>query len=130
MIDTYNTSGGGMFRLKKIDLLSVAIYSFIMYFILSLLFIIPMSMVFTMINRLMPGMMGQEQPTLFPFFSGIFLVILPVIYSFFGTIMNVIIALAYNLISIKLGGLKFSIEKISDYDDSDKNNNDESRNMF
>jgi hypothetical protein len=79
----------------------------------------------------MPGMMGQEQPTLFPFFSGIFLVILPLIYSFFGTVMNVIIALAYNLISIKLGGLKFSVEEISDYGDSEDDNiHDEGRNMF
>ena len=125
-----------MFQLKKIDLLSVTIYSFIMYLILSLLFMVPMGMFYTMMNRLMPGMIGGEgQPSMFPFFGGFFFIILPVIYAFFGTIMNVIIALAYNLVSIKLGGLKFTVEKIGEFEEIHKpdepgNNDDEGRNMF
>ena len=123
-----------MFQLKKIDLGSVAIYSFILYLILSLLFMIPTWMFYTMVNRLMPGMMGgQGQPSMFPFFGGFFFIILPSIYAFFGTIMNLIIAIAYNLISLKLGGLRFTVEKIGEFEDTKtppKTNNDEGRNMF
>ncbi|HKJ30696.1 MAG TPA: hypothetical protein VKA34_02660, partial [Balneolales bacterium] len=105
-----------MFQLKKIDLGSVAIYSFILYLILSLLFMIPTWMFYTMVNRLMPGMMGsQGQPSIFPFLSGFFFIILPIIYAFFGTIMNLIIAIAYNLISLKLGGLRFTVAKIDEF---------------
>lgn len=120
-----------MYQLKKIDLLTLAIYSFILYLILSLLFMIPMGMFYTMVNRLMPEMTGQQNTMLFPFFNGIFFIILPIIYSFFGTIMNVIIALIYNLVSIKLGGIKFSVEKVIEIEKNEETKNrDQGRNMF
>jgi hypothetical protein len=37
---------------------------------------------------------------------------MPIIYSVMGTIMNTIIALIYNLLSLKLGGIKLSLRKI------------------
>jgi hypothetical protein len=37
---------------------------------------------------------------------------MPIFYAVFGTIVNIIIVLCYNLLSLKLGGIKFNLEKI------------------
>jgi hypothetical protein len=100
-----------MYQLKKIDLPTVALYSFLMLFILGLLFILPFGLLFTIIGNSIPELYGPEMGVV-SFFSGIFLLILPAIYALFGTLLNVVIVLCYNLLSTKLGGIKFDLNKI------------------
>lgn len=109
-----------MYRLKKIDLATVAIYSFIMLFILSLLFVIPFGIIIAIINTVVPenAFPTHYGPNPFFLFGGIFIFILPVFYAVFGTIVNVLIALCYNLLSIKLGGIKLSLKKIGELEES------------
>ena len=100
-----------MYKLKRIDIGTVALYSFIMLLILSLLFILPFGILVIIINKFIPSS-GQPEPNLFNMFGGLFIIIMPIFYAVFGTIMNVLIALCYNLLSLKFGGIKFEVIKL------------------
>ena len=107
-----------MYQLKKIDLGTVAIYSLIMLFIISFLFTLPFGLMFSVISKLIP----QNEPELsgiFPMFGVLFIFILPIFYSVVGTAINVLIALCYNLLSIKLGGIKFDLKKLGNVEQLD-----------
>ncbi len=104
-----------MYQLRKINLGSVAIYSFILIFILGLLIMLP----FGLINMFIASFAPREFPPphfIFPFGAGvIFYLFFPVIYAIMGSIFNVILAWIYNLISAPLGGIKFDLEKIGTF---------------
>ena len=102
-----------MYQLKKIDIGTVALYSFLMFLILGLLILIPFGLFFSIMSSLLPER-GGIQSEAFPFFGGIFIILIPIFYAVFGTIMNVLIVLFYNLLSLKLGGIKFNLEKIEE----------------
>lgn len=104
-----------MYRVNKIDLPTVALYSFMMLFILSLLFMLPFGLILSIIGNSIPDMEGMEMGFL-SFFSGVFLLVIPIGYAVFGTIINVIIVLCYNLLSSKLGGIKIDLKKIGQLD--------------
>ena len=102
-----------MFQIKKIDIGSVALYSFIMFLILGLLIFLPIGLMFSIISKFIPDT-GELDTSVFNIFSGIFIIIIPIFYAIFGTIMNVIIVFIYNLISKKFGGIKLSIQKLGE----------------
>lgn len=102
-----------MFQIKKIDIGSVALYSFIMFLILGLIVFLPMGLMFSLISSFIPDN-GEFNYGILPIFSGIFIIIIPLFYAVFGTIMNVIIVFIYNLISMKFGGIKLTVEKIGE----------------
>jgi hypothetical protein len=104
-----------MYQLRKIDLGTVALFSFLMYLILSLIFFLPFGIFMSIITNFLPDT-GQPQMHIFRFFGGIFIVLIPIFYAVVGTIINVIISLCYNLLSIKLGGIRFSLEKYGQVD--------------
>ena len=99
-----------MFQIKKIDVASVALYSFIMFLILGLLIFLPLGLMFSLISSFIPDS-GEFDSEMLPIFSGIFIIIIPIFYAVFGTIMNVIIVFIYNLLSMKFGGIKIQLEK-------------------
>ena len=99
-----------MFQIKKIDIASVALYSFIMFLILGLLIFLPLGLMFSLISSFIPDS-GEFDSEMLPIFSGIFIIIIPIFYAVFGTIMNVIIVFIYNLLSMKFGGIKIQLEK-------------------
>ncbi len=100
-----------MYQLRKIDLGTVALFSFLMFLILSLIFFLPFGIIMSVISNFLPET-GPPQLGMFRFFGGFFVILIPVFYAVFGTIINVIIALCYNLLSIKLGGIRFTLEEI------------------
>ena len=105
-----------MYKIKHLDLGTVALYSFIMTLIIFLLLFIPIGLfVATMMQLAQDSMPGLEQE-MFPFadFGLLFFVIIALAYSVVATIFNTIIALIYNLLSLKLGGIKVSVEKVED----------------
>jgi len=99
-----------MYQIKKFDIGSVAIYSFILYLILTFIILLPIGLVFSLISNFIPDS-GELETGILPFISGIFLLILPIFYAIIGTVINVIIVAIYNLISKKFGGIKFELEK-------------------
>ncbi len=102
-----------MFQIKKIDIGSVALYSFIMLLILGLLIFIPIGLMLSFLSNFIPDAGGLNN-TAFNIFGGFFIIIIPLFYAVFGTIMNVIIVFLYNLLSMKFGGIKLSIQKLSE----------------
>ena len=100
-----------MYKIKRIDIGSVAIYSFIMFLILGLIVFLPLGLLFSMISSFVPQS-DEFSPFVFPIFSGVFLLLIPIFYAVFGTIANVIIAAVYNLISLKFGGVKIELDKV------------------
>ncbi len=102
-----------MYQLKKIDLPTIALYSFLMFFIMGLLFFLPFGLLFSIIGNTIPEFERPEFGFI-SFFSGIFFIIIPVFYAIFATILNVIIVLCYNLLSVKLGGIKIDLKKMGE----------------
>ena len=108
-----------MYQLKKINLGSVAVYSFILIFILGLLIMLPFGLVSLFIASFAPRQFPPPH-FIFPFgFGVIFYLFFPVVYAVAGTILNVILALVYNLISAPLGGIKFNLDKVGDFTGAD-----------
>lgn len=101
-----------MHQIKRIDIGSVALYSFIMFLILGLVFFLPIGLIFSVVSTFFPHS-GEFGPYIMPFFSGIFIVLIPLFYAVVGTITNVIIAAVYNLISVKFGGIKVDLDQIT-----------------
>ena len=105
-----------MYQLKKFDIGTVAIYSFLMLLIISFIIFLPFGLFFTLLSGFLPES-GEIEREVFPFFGGIFIIVVPLIYAAVGTITNVLLALLYNLLSLKLGGIKFNMEKIADLEE-------------
>ena len=102
-----------MYQLKKIDLPTVALFSFLLFFIIALIFISPIVLLMTMIGEAMPEVAGTEFDFI-PFFSGIFLLIIPLFYAVLATIINVIIVLCYNFFAQRFGGIKIDLHKVGE----------------
>jgi hypothetical protein len=100
-----------MYKIKRFDIGSVALYSFIMFLILGLVIFLPMGLLFSVISNFAPQT-DEFSPFILPVFSGVFIIIIPIFYAVFGTITNVIIAAIYNLISMKFGGIKIELDKL------------------
>ena len=108
-----------MYQLKKINLGSVAVYSFILIFILGLLIMLPFGLVSMFVTNFAPRQFPPPHFA-FPFGFGLFFyLIFPVFYAIIGSIVNVILALLYNLISVPLGGSKFDLEKIGTFTETE-----------
>ncbi len=94
-----------MKTLKRIDVFSAARIGGLLYFFLSLIFILPFA--------LFMGSMGMavgEGRGIFPF-MGMGLFFLPVIYGIAGFIGSAILAWAYNLLAGWAGGLRIELEE-------------------
>ena len=102
-----------MYQIKKVDLPTVALYSFLLFFIMALLFFLPFALLITIIGNTVPELEGAAFGFI-PFFSGIFLLIIPVFYAVLATIMNVIIVLCYNFFAQRFGGIKIDLHKIGE----------------
>ena len=102
-----------MFQIKKIDIGSVALYSFLMFLILGLLIFIPIGLMLSFLSHFIPDT-GEFNTSALNIFSGIFIIIIPIFYAVFGTIINVIIVFIYNLLSMKFGGIKLSLQKLGE----------------
>ena len=101
-----------MYQLKKLNIGSVAIYSFILIFVLSLIIMLPIGLFSMLISNL--GSNAFAPRHLFMPLGAIFYLMFPVFYAIIGTVFNVILALVYNLVSGPLGGIKFNLEKIGE----------------
>ncbi|MBD3345645.1 MAG: hypothetical protein GF401_11345 [Chitinivibrionales bacterium] len=109
------------YRLKKIDLGTVALYSFVLFFIISVIFMLPFGLIFMALGSFFSNSMPENVPfNPFSMFGGVFLVVMPLIYAILAAIFNTVIALIYNLLSTQMGGVKFSVEKIADIENVKK----------
>ena len=107
--------GGKVYKIKSFDLGSVLLYSFLMYLILGLIIFIPIGLIFSIVSNFIPDT-GEFDSTIFSFFGGIFLILIPIFYAVAGSIMNALVVLLYNLLSKKFGGIKLEIDKVDNQD--------------
>ena len=98
-----------MYKLKSLDIASVALYSFLMYFILGLIIFLPFGFIFTLFSNFLPHTDEFNPSFVLPAFTGVIIFLIPIFYSVLGTIMNVIVVIIYNLLSKKIGGLKIEL---------------------
>ena len=100
-----------MYKIKSFDLGSVLLYSFLMYLILGFIIFIPIGLIFSIVSNFITET-GDFDSSIFTFFGGIFIILIPIFYAVAGSIMNAIIVLIYNLLSKKFGGIKLTVEKL------------------
>lgn len=96
-----------MKTLKRIDVFSAARIGGLLYFLISLIIILPMALLMGSM-----GMAADEGPTMFPF-MGVGLIFIPVIYGIAGFIASAIAAWAYNLLAGWVGGVRIELEEDS-----------------
>lgn len=116
-----------MHAIKRFDLKSVALYSFLLCFIFMLiffgLFISTFGAMFSAIPALMKGSDAPtniNNPALFSGIGFVMMIVLSLIYSVFISLVNVIIALIYNLLSKKFDGIKVEVIEIKEKITSEK----------
>jgi uncharacterized membrane protein len=100
------------YKIKKLSLESVATYSAIMYFIGTLIFMLPFGLFMSLIGSIAPNneFGGNE----FQGFGVMLIIAMPIMYAIIGTIINLILAGLYNAVSSRIGGMKFYIEDETD----------------
>jgi len=103
-----------VYRIKHFDLGTIALYSFVMTLIISLIIMIPFGLILSAVGDLAQDSMQGYGDEMFPFaqYGVLFFILIAIVYSVLATIVYTIIALLYNLLSLKLGGIKIDVEKI------------------
>ena len=103
-----------MLVLNKLDLPSVALFSFLMIFVISLILSLPFVFIIIAVVNFMSeaGLPPLTYEDIFPAFGWAYIIGISLLYAVIGTIINVLIALIYNLLSKKFGGIKVSLKKI------------------
>jgi hypothetical protein len=100
-----------MYKIKRIDIPSAALYSFIVFLILGIIIFLPIGILFSVVSNVVPQT-GLSSPFYLPVFSGVFFILAPVFYAFAGMITSVVITVIYKLISLKLGAIKLELKKV------------------
>lgn len=96
-----------MVRIKSFGVLQTAKLAAILYFISSAIFVIPI-MLISFIAGSSSGIPGSGFGAMF---SGVFLIIMPILYGIFGFIFVAIGCLLYNVIAKFVGGIEIELEK-------------------
>ncbi len=95
--------------LKKIDILQCAIISSIIHAIMSLIMIIPFSLLFSAIARLVPYFPENNS-----FSLGYFTLFIPIIYGILGFIFGIVFAFVYNIALKITNGFNLTFETKND----------------
>jgi hypothetical protein len=104
-----------MYRLKKFDLGSVALYSFLIFTIISAIIFIPIGLFMSLLSNAIPEESFDESDiNPLKALPGVLMILIPLIYGFFGALLNTLLAWIYNLLSVRFGGLRFQLEKVTE----------------
>lgn len=94
-----------MAHIKKFGVLQTAKIAGIMYFLVSLIFVIPFGLI-----ALITGAARGREGVAGPFFGGVFIIFMPVIYAVMGFVFVALGCLFYNLVANYFGGIEIEIE--------------------
>jgi hypothetical protein len=93
------------YQVKSFKILQTSVMAAVLYFILSLVFVIPMFLISLAFPHPSTGV--------FPMMFGTaFMVFLPFLYAVLGFIFTAIGCLIYNVVANFLGGVAFTLEEI------------------
>ena len=94
-------------RLTNVSPLKLGITLAVIYGIMSLIFLVPFFLIFSVIGAVSARTGAHALPVIF---SGVFVIFLPIIYAVLGFIGGVIAAFIYNLVAKWTGGIEFTTE--------------------
>lgn len=93
-----------MTQIKRIGVKQTAKVAAVCYFLISLVFVLPIGIVTLLLGSSSKGSAG------FPaIFGGVFLLVLPVIYAVLGFVMVAISAALYNFVAKHVGGVEIEL---------------------
>lgn len=96
-----------MVQVKKIGIKQTAKVVAVFYFLISLIFVIPISL----ITILVGSFANQDSGLLSTAFGGLFLLLLPLFYAVIGFLMVALVSLIYNAIAKRIGGVEIDLEE-------------------
>ncbi|MCL3779610.1 hypothetical protein EMN47_04315 [Prolixibacteraceae bacterium JC049] len=103
-----------MHQIKSFGVLQTSKVAAIILFFTSLIFMVP----FFLMSTIVGGFASREfGPSLFPFYSGFILILMPFFYAVFGFIGTAISCLIYNFIAKKFGGIQLEMELEEPYNE-------------
>jgi hypothetical protein len=94
-----------MVQVKRIGVLQTAKITAVMYFLISLVFLIPFGLIMMIAGSAQGGPGIAEA-----FFGGIFLIFMPIVYAVMGFVFVAIGCLFYNLVAKYVGGIEIELE--------------------
>ena len=95
-----------MAQIKRFGVLQTAKFAAVMYFVISVIFMIPFGLIVFIGGSSAPGREGTMRAP----FSSIFMLFMPIIYAIMGFIFVTIACLLYNIIAKYVGGIEIEIE--------------------
>lgn len=99
-----------MKRVKKLGVYQTSKVAAVIFFLLSLVIILPVSLIANTFNHMGPN---QGFPG-FPFGGTIFFILLPLLYALFGFITTAISCVVYNLVAKWTGGIELEFETMDE----------------
>ena len=96
-------------RLTNVSPLKLGITLAVIYGIMSLVFLVPLFLIFSVIGAASARTSVHALPVIF---TGVFVIFLPVIYAALGFIGGVIAAFIYNIVAKWTGGVEFTTEEV------------------
>jgi hypothetical protein len=93
-------------RVKKIGVLQTSIVSAIIFFILSLIMVVPMMLVM--------GIAGVFSDNMGFAFGGAFMIFMPIMYAVIGFLFTALWCWMYNVVAKWIGGIEIEVEVIDD----------------
>ena len=94
-----------MVRIKRIGIKQTAKVFAVFYFLISLVFVLPISLI-----ALLVGSSGNKGTGILPAaFGGVILFILPIAYGIIGFVMVALSAALYNLVARYVGGVEIEL---------------------
>ena len=94
-----------MVQIKRFGVLQTAKIAAVMYFLISLVFVIPFGLIM-IIAGVAQGGKGIAEA----FFGGVFLIFMPIVYAVLGFVFVAIGCLFYNLVAKHVGGIEMELE--------------------
>jgi hypothetical protein len=93
-------------RVKKIGVLKTSIVSAIIFFILSLIMVVPVMLVM--------GIAGVFSDNMGFAFGGVFMIFMPIMYAVIGFLATALWCWMYNVVARWIGGIEIEVEVIEE----------------
>jgi hypothetical protein len=104
-----------MVQIKRIGVKQTAKVLAVFYFLISLVFVLPMAVFTLFIGTLGGQKSGLSGAT----FGGLFLLLMPLVYAAIGFVMAAITAVIYNAIAKRVGGIEIELDSKARTSDDD-----------
>ena len=95
-----------MVQIKRIGIRQTAKFFAVFYFLVSLVFVIP----FSLVSLFIGWFGGKEQGLFATAFGGLFLLFISLLYALIGFVMVTLISFIYNALAKRIGGIEIELD--------------------